>query len=68
MRAERLLQRLVPLVALDARPIVRVTTMAVAGDDAIGANRGSLLLDTGSLQLLALGGALVTTGLDALRA
>ncbi len=47
---------------------MRVTTMAATADDAIGANRGSLLLDAGSLQLVALGGALVTTGLDALRA
>ncbi len=41
---------------------MRVTMMAKAADGAIGANWGSLALDIGSLQLLALGGVLFTTG------
>jgi hypothetical protein len=40
--------------------------MVAAADGTVGANIGPLLLDTNALQLLALCGALVATGMDAL--
>jgi hypothetical protein len=40
--------------------------MVAAADGTVGANIGPLLLDTNALQLLALRGALVATGMDAL--